>query len=63
LFEKYGRLEKHVPWVSLSASPTPVAKLDNLGKIIGHNNLWIKCDDRSSDIYGGNKVRKLEFIL
>jgi 1-aminocyclopropane-1-carboxylate deaminase/D-cysteine desulfhydrase-like pyridoxal-dependent ACC family enzyme len=43
--------------------PTPVAKLDNLGKNIGHNNLWIKCDDRSSDIYGGNKVRKLEFIL
>ena len=63
MFEKYGGLEKHVPWVSLATLPTPVARLDNLGKIIGHNNLWIKCDDRSSDIYGGNKVRKLEFIL
>ncbi|MGA3084654.1 MAG: pyridoxal-phosphate dependent enzyme [Thermodesulfobacteriota bacterium] len=63
LFEKYGGLEKHVPWVSLATLPTPVANMNNLGKFIGHDNLWIKCDDRSSDIYGGNKVRKLEFIL
>ena len=49
--------------MSLAALPTPVAKLENLGRNIGHNNLWIKCDDQSSDLYGGNKVRKLEFIL
>ncbi|MBI4768165.1 MAG: pyridoxal-phosphate dependent enzyme [Deltaproteobacteria bacterium] len=63
LFEKYAGLKKHVPWMSLAALPTPVAKLDNLGKMVGHHNLWIKRDDKSSDIYGGNKVRKLEFIL
>ncbi len=39
--------------------PTPVQRLKNLG----HGNLWIKRDDLSSAVYGGNKVRKLEFIL
>jgi D-cysteine desulfhydrase len=39
--------------------PTPVARLGRLGP----GDLWIKRDDLSSPIYGGNKVRKLEFIL
>lgn len=63
LFEKYGGLENKLPWVSLADLPTPVGKLNKLGGAIGHNNLWIKRDDKSSDIYGGNKVRKLEFML
>jgi len=25
--------------------------------------LWVKCDDRSGPLYGGNKPRKLEFLL
>ncbi|MEW6187055.1 MAG: pyridoxal-phosphate dependent enzyme [Thermodesulfobacteriota bacterium] len=63
LFEEFPGLEKRLSWISLAALPTPVAKLENLGKIMGHSNLWIKCDDQSSDLYSGNKVRKLEFIL
>jgi len=63
LFEAYPALEKHLPWMLLGNWPTPVRKLSNLGKAIGHENLWIKRDDLSSDIYGGNKVRKLEFII
>jgi D-cysteine desulfhydrase len=63
LFEKYPALEKHLPWICLSNCPTPVQKLEKLGKEIGHDNLWIKRDDKSSEIYGGNKVRKLEFML
>jgi 1-aminocyclopropane-1-carboxylate deaminase/D-cysteine desulfhydrase-like pyridoxal-dependent ACC family enzyme len=30
---------------------------------LGHDSLWIKRDDRLSPAYGGNKVRKLEFVL
>lgn len=37
--------------------PTPVERLELLP------NLWIKRDDLTSRHYGGNKVRKLEFIL
>jgi D-cysteine desulfhydrase len=63
LFEAYPALEKRLPWTSLGNWPTPVQKLDHLGKAVGHGNLWIKRDDLSSEFYGGNKVRKLEFML
>ena len=63
LFEKYPALEKRLPWISLGNWPTPVQKLKTLGKTVGYPNIWIKHDDLSSGIYGGNKVRKLEFIL
>ncbi len=63
LFEKYPALARRLPWISLANYPTPVQKLENLGKAIGYENIWIKRDDKSSDVYGGNKVRKLEFML
>lgn len=43
--------------LSLGAYPTPVQHLPGLG------DLWIKREDLSSPIYGGNKVRTLEFLL
>jgi len=63
LFEAYPALEKRVPWISLGQYPTPVQKLNSLGTAIGYPELWIKRDDKSSDFYGGNKVRKLEFAI
>jgi 1-aminocyclopropane-1-carboxylate deaminase/D-cysteine desulfhydrase-like pyridoxal-dependent ACC family enzyme len=59
LFERFPELAGSLPRVSLGELPTPVQRLKNLG----HGNLWIKRDDLSSPVYGGNKVRKLEFIL
>jgi 1-aminocyclopropane-1-carboxylate deaminase/D-cysteine desulfhydrase-like pyridoxal-dependent ACC family enzyme len=59
LFKYYPELEGAFPRVPLGNFPTPVQRLTHLG----HDNLWIKRDDLSSGIYGGNKVRKLEFIL
>ena len=59
LFERFPELAGSMPWVLLGELPTPVQRLENLG----HGNLWIKRDDLSSPVYGGNKVRKLEFIL
>jgi 1-aminocyclopropane-1-carboxylate deaminase/D-cysteine desulfhydrase-like pyridoxal-dependent ACC family enzyme len=63
LFSNYPELQKKIPWVKLGNWPTPVHRLENLGKSVGYENLWIKRDDKTSDKYGGNKVRKLEFIL
>lgn len=62
LFEMYPGL-RDIPWRSLGNFPTPVAKLERLGRELGYENIWIKEDDKSSDYYGGNKVRKLEFTL
>ncbi len=59
LFREYPELEKEIPWISLGTYPTPIRQLQRLGD----GNLWIKRDDLSSPIYGGNKIRKLEFIL
>lgn len=63
LFEKYPELARHVPWMPIGNYPTPVQKLQKLGEAIGYENIWIKRDDSSSEIYGGNKVRKLEFAI
>ena len=59
LFKRFPDLENQIPWLSLGEFPTPVHSLDHLDL----PNLWIKRDDLTSPVYGGNKVRKLEFIL
>ncbi len=43
--------------------PTPVERLAETGKLIGVKELWIKRDELTSDLYGGNKPRKFEFIF
>lgn len=59
LFKKFPELEENIPWTRIGSFPTPVQKLKHLAC----DNLWIKRDDLSSPTYGGNKIRKLEFIL
>ncbi len=59
VFEAFPHLARALPWTPLGEFPTPVERL----ALPGCLNLWVKRDDLSSRIYGGNKVRKLEFIL
>jgi D-cysteine desulfhydrase len=63
LFEQYPLLKEKIPYVKLGEFPTPVKHLENLGKEIGTDYLYFKDDGLSSAMYGGNKVRKLEFLL
>ncbi|MBU1043655.1 MAG: pyridoxal-phosphate dependent enzyme [Candidatus Omnitrophica bacterium] len=63
LFRDYPKLEKQLPYVSLATLPTPVERLEEIGDQLGLKNLYIKRDDLSGAVYGGNKVRKLEFLL
>jgi D-cysteine desulfhydrase len=48
--------------VSLGAGPTPVRELTRLGDAGGSAPVWIKDDGAYSDL-GGNKARKLEWLL
>ncbi|MFT5113309.1 MAG: L-cysteate sulfo-lyase [Parasphingorhabdus sp.] len=48
---------------SLGHFPTPLEKLDNLGKFLGLPNLYIKRDDCTGLATGGNKTRKLEYLV
>ena len=59
LFRSYPELEGKLPNTLLGNLPTPVHPLQKLGV----DNVGVKRDDQISDIYGGNKIRKLEFIL
>jgi len=43
--------------------PTPLHRLKNLGNSIGLDELWIKRDDLTGPSIGGNKIRKLEFVI
>lgn len=51
------------PTASLAQLPTPVIRMEALGKEYHHDQLFIKQDNHSGPIYGGNKIRKLEFLL
>ncbi len=63
LFQRYPQLQPRIPWLRLLTASTPVQHMKSLGEKIGNTNLWIKMDDRSGSLYGGNKIRKLEFLL
>lgn len=49
--------------ISLGHFPTPLEKMDNLTKRLGGPQLWIKRDDCTGLATGGNKTRKLEFLV
>ncbi len=49
--------------VSLGHFPTPLEKLDNLSRALGGPDIYIKRDDCTGLATGGNKTRKLEFLV
>jgi len=51
------------PRVSLGHFPTPIEKLERLRAHLGGPTLYVKRDDQSGLATGGNKARKLEFLL
>ena len=54
---------KSLPKVGLGFFPTPVVKLSHLGLALGGPEIFMKRDDLTGLAFGGNKTRKLEFIL
>jgi L-cysteate sulfo-lyase len=51
------------PRVRLFPTPTPLEKLTNLSRHLGGPDIWIKRDDCTVVATGGNKVRKLEWLV
>ena len=52
----------HFEKESLGLFPTPMYRLPNMSRELG-TNVWIKRDDLCGVALGGNKVRKLEYLL
>jgi D-cysteine desulfhydrase len=62
LQSRFPRLRDLVRRVPLANLPTPVRECSlQCGATRGP--IWIKEDDRTAELYGGNKVRKLEYLF
>jgi len=51
------------PRLSLGHFPTPLEPLETISALLGGPKIWIKRDDATGLATGGNKTRKLEFLL
>jgi D-cysteine desulfhydrase len=70
LFKQFPTLAQSIAHVSLATLPTPITPCKNLANQLGVGELIIKRDDVTGKkiddqvtLFGGNKVRKLEFLL
>jgi len=69
LFNAYPALQEHIPYIKLGGMPTPLHHCKALGSMFKKTQVYIKCDNATSGtcngqkLFGGNKVRKLEFLL
>lgn len=65
IFELWPELEPRLGFFALGDFPTPVERLDRLVTSLGPSagETYVKRDDLSSPVYGGNKVRTLEALF
>jgi 1-aminocyclopropane-1-carboxylate deaminase/D-cysteine desulfhydrase-like pyridoxal-dependent ACC family enzyme len=62
LFEAYPGAAV-LPVAGIAGLPTPLEPLAIEGIAGREGGLWVKRDDLTNPVYGGNKVRKLDFLL
>jgi L-cysteate sulfo-lyase len=51
------------PRLRITHGPTPLERMTRLTEALGGPNLWIKRDDCTGLASGGNKTRKLEYLM
>ncbi len=61
LHERFPVLRERLPFVRLGEGPSPVRRLDGLDA--GGAEIWVKDEGAYGGPWGGNKVRKLEWVL
>lgn len=77
LFTNYPELQNNLARIQFCDLPTPIIKLERFGGFVGYKNIFMKADSLTGkkisnneeinngfeNLYGGNKPRKLEFLL
>ncbi|RJP49846.1 MAG: D-cysteine desulfhydrase family protein [Anaerolineaceae bacterium] len=53
----------NIPRLNFAHLPTPIEELSNLSKALDGPRLLVKRDDQTGLAFGGNKTRKLEFLV
>lgn len=56
-------LTDRIPRVSIAHLPTPLEPLPRLATLLNGPQIWVKRDDQTGLATGGNKARKLEFLV
>ena len=56
-------LTENLPRVSIAHLPTPLEEMPRLSEALGGPRLFVKRDDQTGLATGGNKARKLEFLV
>src|SRR3954468_12356532 len=51
------------PRLGLADLPTPLEPMQRLTAHLGGPRLWVKCEDATGLGFGGNKLRKLDYVL
>jgi D-cysteine desulfhydrase len=62
-FEQFPGLKEGLPYERLCDLPSPVNKPGNMGEKLGLDHLYMKQDGIIGRPFGGNKLRKLEFLI
>lgn len=62
LFDAFPALRERVPFVLLANLPTPLKRMEQLSAQVGAE-VWVKRDGLTHPLYGGNKMRKFEFVF
>jgi 1-aminocyclopropane-1-carboxylate deaminase/D-cysteine desulfhydrase-like pyridoxal-dependent ACC family enzyme len=63
LFGEFPALRGAVPWMPLIHAPTPVEPCSRIAGYLGREGVFVKRDDRVAPLYGGNKIRRFEYLL
>ncbi len=63
LLDRYPHLEGTIAWTPLGVQRTPIERVELTLDRGSTQSILVKRDDLTARPYGGNKVRKLEFIL
>ncbi|MGB2896772.1 MAG: D-cysteine desulfhydrase family protein, partial [Anaerolineales bacterium] len=56
-------MKVQLPRVQIAHLPTAIEPLPRLSAALKGPQLWIKRDDQTGLAFGGNKTRKLEYLL
>ena len=54
---------KNIARLRFAHLPTPIEELPNLTAALGGPRIFVKRDDQTGLAFGGNKTRKLEFLV
>lgn len=63
LFEDFPGLADSLAWIPLAHCPTAVEPCDAIADYLGRGGIFMKREDLISPLYGGNKVRRYEFVF